>query len=296
MMDRTGGKARSPRKHRLAESLRKGKSARAGSRTRVARVVKGRRAAVPAPANDTVPHPDLVVGAADPSLEPALEPEVLASEMDTPEEAGALLPASSTADIAEVEATGDGEDTEVDSDDTEEDEALEVEVAGAKKKRGDDEPTSFLAMYFRDMAELDVLRPEQEFETARQIEEMELDLWRTLLGFAPGAGWMADTVERAVEKPVVEAKAYRATAEQARRKSSIPARTRFEKAAAHLGAKLRVMDIDRIFLEAALAEIQRVGRATRGLPFEGSVPFPTTTKAFRDYVKTVGSKAFRLKA
>ena len=53
-------------------------------------------------------------------------------------------------------------------------------------KRGDDEPASFLAMYFRDMAELDVLRPEQEFETARNIEEMELDLWRTVVGFAPG--------------------------------------------------------------------------------------------------------------
>ena len=41
-------------------------------------------------------------------------------------------------------------------------------------------------MYFRDMAELDVLRPEQEFETARHIEELELDLWRILLGHAAG--------------------------------------------------------------------------------------------------------------
>ena len=40
-------------------------------------------------------------------------------------------------------------------------------------------------MYFRDMAELDVLRPEQEFETARHIEQLELELWRTLLAFAP---------------------------------------------------------------------------------------------------------------
>jgi hypothetical protein len=33
-------------------------------------------------------------------------------------------------------------------------------------------------MYFRDMAELSVLKPEQEFETARHIEELELRPWR----------------------------------------------------------------------------------------------------------------------
>ena len=78
--------------------------------------------------------------------------------------------------------------------------------------------------------------------------------------------------------------------------SSIQARSRFEKACVELGAKLRVLDIDRLFIDAALAEIQRVGRATRGLPFEGAVTFSTSTKAFADYVRTVAAKAVRLKA
>ena len=82
--------------------------------------------------------------------------------------------------------------TETDSDDAE-DEEEEVTV---ERRKGDDEPASFLAMYFRDMAELDVLRPEQEFETARNIEQMELDLWRTVVGFAPGTGWILDVVEQ----------------------------------------------------------------------------------------------------
>jgi RNA polymerase primary sigma factor len=34
----------------------------------------------------------------------------------------------------------------------------------------------------------------------------------------------------------------------------------------------------------------------QGLPFEGVVPFSTSTKAFADYVKTVSTKAFKLKA
>ena len=147
-----------------------------------------------------------------------------------------------------------------------------------------DGPASFLGMYFRDMAELDVLRPEQEFETARLIEEMENDIWKSILGFAPGASWMADTIERAVENPLAEMKAFRSLAERTRKKSSIEARSRFEKEIVRLATKLRVMDIDRIYLEAAVAEINRVGRAIYGLPFEGQVPFSTSTKAFRDYV------------
>src|SRR5262249_47515416 len=100
----------------------------------------------------------------------------------------------------------------------------------AKRKRADDEPASFLAMYFRDMAELDVLRPEQEFEPARKIEEMEIDLWRPILGFAPGASWIMDVVDRAVGKALADGRPSRAAAERARRKSSIQARSRFEKA------------------------------------------------------------------
>jgi RNA polymerase primary sigma factor len=55
------------------------------------------------------------------------------------------------------------------------------------------------------------------------------------------------------------------------------------------------MDIDRIYLDSAVAEINRVGRAIQGLPFEGQVPFSTGTKAFRSYVRIVGQKAVRLK-
>jgi hypothetical protein len=123
------------------------------------------------------------------------------------------------------------EDSDEDDDDEEEEAAEAVEGAAsttAQKRRSDDEPASFLAMYFRDMAELDVLRPEQEFETARNIEQMELDLWRTVLGFAPGTGWILEIVEKQLEKPLPEAKLHRAAAERARRNSSIPARTRFE--------------------------------------------------------------------
>jgi RNA polymerase primary sigma factor len=277
-METREARARSNRKPRLTDVERRAKAARPAGRGRVQRVVKSKGTkGVPAPANDTVPS-DLEL--ADPAI---LDEAVLGNDVgkaETPEAETAL-----EADSSEAELGDEASESE--------DEVVESE-APAKRARGDEEPASFLAMYFRDMAELDVLRPEQEFETARNIEELELELWKNVLGFAPGAGWIMDRVEAAIGKPLVEAKPYRSAAEGARR--SIPARSRFEKAAARLAAKLRTMDIDRVFLDAALTEIQRVGRATKGLPFEGAVPFSTTTRAFGDYVKVVGAKAFKLKA
>jgi RNA polymerase primary sigma factor len=286
-METTGARARSTRKPRLSDAERRAKAARPAGRGRLPRVVKSKGAKLPRPANDTVP-PDLEL--ADPAI---LDEAVLGNE--TGGETGGREMSVTEAEAAIEPETAEADGAEADPDEaSDEEEIAEEAAAPTKRSKGDDEPASFLAMYFRDMAELDVLRPEQEFETARQIEELEHDLWKTVLGFAPGAGWIMDRVEAAIGQPLVESKGYRSAAEGARR--SIPARSRFEKSASALSAKLRPMDIDRLFLDAALTEIQRVGRATKGLPFEGAVPFSTTTRAFGDYVRIVGQKAFRLKA
>ena len=152
-------------------------------------------------------------------------------------------------------------------------------------------------MYFRDMAELDVLRPEQEFETARNIEQMELDLWRTVLGFAPGTGWILDVVERELGKPLPEAKLHRAVGRARAAQVVDP------------GAQPLREDGRAARSEAARCSTSTASSSTRrsprfsasaaprkGLPFEGTIPFSTSTKAFADYVRTVGVKAFRLKA
>jgi RNA polymerase primary sigma factor len=299
-MNRSMGKARSSRKQRL-DGARKGRPARANNR--VSRIVKARGAAVAVPANDTALELDApanqVTGAPEagaPGIDVELgEQSLIGEDAGRTDETEIAVAGEAAIETAEVDADGEAEA----DDDSEEADEIDAELAGeaaGKKKRGEEEPASFLAMYFRDMAELDVLRPEQEFETARQIEEMELDLWRTLLGFASGADWIADTIEKSVGKPMAEVKNYRSAAERARGKASIPARSRFDKSGAELSLKLRAIDIDRIFLDACLAEIQRVGRATEGLPFEGHVPFSTTTRVFKTFVKTVRHKAYALKA
>jgi RNA polymerase primary sigma factor len=304
-MDVRGAKARSVRKARPIDGGHKAKAARAAGAHRAPRDVKAKSSVKSAtaksstlpvrpaiPANDTLPTEllDLPGGALE-----ELATEAILGAAPSVEIEGDETEEVADVQVAVAEAAEVDPDAEEDQEEQEEEEAPAGAVA-AKRKRADDEPASFLAMYFRDMAELDVLRPEQEFETARNIEEMELGLWRTILGFVPGTDWVLDVVEREVGKPLVEAKIHRAAAERARGKSSIPARSRFEKTAGALAAKLRILDIDRIFLDAALTEIQRVGRAVMGLPFEGTVPFSTSTKAFAEFVRVVGGKAIRLKA
>jgi RNA polymerase primary sigma factor len=216
----------------------------------------------------------------------AVEPEVL----------DVLEPEGDLVELAAVTAVEDTEDPETERE-VDEVEAEESEDEQTEARRTDDEPASFLGMYFRDMAELDVLRPEQEFETARKIEEQELELWRTLLSFAPGASWISDAIEKAAGEVLPDITAYRLAAEQSRKKSSIPDRSRFEKEILQVSERLRKLDIDRIFADGAVAEVQRVGQAVAlGHTHELSgISFSTTTKAFREYVRGITSRAVRLK-
>ena len=56
---------------------------------------------------------------------------------------------------------------------------LEEEEVAEKPARPDN--GTYLSMYFRDMAVLDVLRPEEEFTSAREIEALEIMLWEAVL-------------------------------------------------------------------------------------------------------------------
>jgi len=198
------------------------------------------------------------------------------------------------AEVAEDEEPAEAE-AEVVAEAEESAPAERAESEEVREAKEGDEPQSFLAMYFRDMAELDVLRPEQEFETARHIEELELDLWKTLLGFVAGSGWIADLVEKAMEKPFPDLKIYRALAEKARRRIALQARSRIEKVVIEISAKLKELDIDRLFVEAVIAEVARVAKAVRGEPHLDSLPAFANTKAFEVFARTIEGKHFRVK-
>jgi RNA polymerase primary sigma factor len=306
-MDRNVVKTKtiSRRQRPASAELRREKTARRARPSRDS--VKEQRVATPRPANDqTAGPPDAEL--AGPEFEmmgPMVDgPEAMV--LDEPPEAaldgeeleiGTARVAGADELPEAAEAADDEEDEEpvAAREASDEDEA---ESVAAPAERREEEPQSFLAMYFRDMAELEVLRPEQEFETARNIEELELDLWRTLLGFAPGANWMADTVEKVIGKPYLEFKAYRALADRVRRRTNTgPSKGRFEKLVSQLAVGLKELDIDRLFVDAAIAELRRVNRAQRnGFPLEApAITFSTNTKVFRDFVHAVLQRSFRVK-
>src|SRR5579862_9541027 len=81
----------------------------------------------------------------------------------TPEDVAAVAPVADDAPvaIAELEAVAGAEDGD-------EEPAAEREAQ---------EPSNFLAMYFKEMARLAVLQPQEEFEHARQLEALEIALW-----------------------------------------------------------------------------------------------------------------------
>jgi RNA polymerase primary sigma factor len=186
----------------------------------------------------------------------------------------------------DVDAEDDAE-TEVDAEAESEDGTVAAAAGGPKS----DEPQSFLAMYFRDMAELSVLKPEQEFETARHIEELELDLWMALLGHPAWASHLADTVEAAMGKPLPELKNYRQLSERSTRKGASAEKKKLAKVMTALSAQIKELDIDRVFVDAALTELQRLSGAARlGRPIEG-LGFNTENKAFQEFATAITNKS-----
>ena len=258
----------------------------------------------PRPANDTGVDIDF---AADPALDPVFPQagvpdldvvaETLASvEPDLGDDSlpDALVPHAALADsetAAELpEAPEEADDAEAEEElsaESEPDEDAAPAAAGPKS----DEPQSFLAMYFRDMAELSVLKPEQEFETARHIEELELDLWHSLLGYAPWAGHLVQTVETAMGSTLPDFKTFRALSERVARKSGGAEKKKLAKLFVSLSAQIKELDIDRVFVDAALTELQRLSGAARmKRPIEG-LGFGTETKSFHEFAATITKKS-----
>src|SRR5690242_14774312 len=99
---------------------------------------------------------------------------------------------------------------------------------------------TYLSMYFRDMAALDVLRPEEEFTSAREIEALEIMLWEAVLGHAPAVEHVLAAIEPLAALPS-EAKVLRAGAAK---RSPVGDSKAWTRLAARAARKLRSSDVD----------------------------------------------------
>src|SRR5262245_25466578 len=152
----------------------------------------------------------------------------------------------------------------------------------AKKAVRKKDPGTYLSMYFRDMAALDVLRPEEEFVAAREIEDLELALWRQLLGFAPAL----DAVMAAGEGGTGQTAGLRAL----RKAAGTPGKAsdRLVRAIDKAAGKLREADQDKLFVEAALGAVDRLalGIGCRGI---ATPKAPARARGFTDWLRRVDS-------
>ncbi len=281
---------------------RKHRSPRGGHRRKPERRVAP---SVPAvrPANDTVADLDF---AADPGVEPDFAPSAVAEIDAVVESLAAVEPEAEEVTLTEALATttaledaepaeelpdapdeSDDSDTEAAAEPEGEDEPPAAILASSRS----DEPQSFLAMYFRDMAELSVLKPEQEFETARHIEELELGLWQALLGHAPWAAHLILMVEAAMGSTLPDFRSYRTLAERTTRRCTSADKRKLAKLIVSLSGQIKELDIDRVFVDAALTELQRLSAAARmKRPIEG-LRFGTATKSFQEFAVTITKKS-----
>ena len=138
-------------------------------------------------------------------------------------------------------------------------EGAELEAAApAKVKREQVEPSTFLARYFREMSELEVLKPEAEFRQARDLEGLESALWARILSYAPIVEHALLVIERTLENSLAEFRPLRKARTDHRRSQSRVQQTKLDSAAVVVADRLRAIDIDKRLIDAVLLELGKI--------------------------------------
>jgi RNA polymerase primary sigma factor len=160
--------------------------------------------------------------------------------------------------------------------------------AAEDKASGD----TMLSRYFRDMATHRVLRPEEEVEAAKAVEDLERKYWVALFAYPAALETVSLIVEQAVraheqEVPAEFAELRKLAGTAVNQKLSKKTQERWEKLSWELACRLRELDGDRLYVEGAYAAVERLaGRyaVDRDL-IGGEVQL---TPAFRRYVDRIG--------
>jgi RNA polymerase primary sigma factor len=157
------------------------------------------------------------------------------------------------------------------------------------ERREAEEPSNFLAMYFKDMARLAVLRPQEEFESARKLEALEVALWVRVLTYAPVTEHALKVCERTLENSIAEFKVIRKHLVVLKRRHSKAEQEKFERAVIKNAEKLRALDTDKRILDIVLGEIDKIVRGLPGRVIDDVADFDVRSRDFRRYMADVGT-------
>ena len=122
-----------------------------------------------------------------------------------------------------------------------------------------------LAAYFRQLAEHDLLSPEDERELSQGIEDTEILTWERALARPDVIPQLLALVQPNLEQPVAFPKLDKAVEECGKAKRKDPRAIKKLIAAANEAAvQLRALDLDRVHIDAVLRELERARGAALG--------------------------------
>ena len=158
------------------------------------------------------------------------------------------------------------------------------------KKNSVDAPENFLALYFREMAALSVLKPEEEFASARDIEQIEQELWSHLLGYPQLAELILNMCSRELDELTKELASFKRLAASMRGKTTAKERKRYLDRCETLAGKIHSTDTDRKVLLALIEELIKVARGQRSEFNRVRLPVNIRSKTFQTYYRTMRVK------
>ena len=118
--------------------------------------------------------------------------------------------------------------------------------------------TTFLNRYFREMSALDVLKPEEEFVAAREIEARELRVWTEIFSHAPALRQVLPVLACVMAEVPAELRAIEELLEDP------SAQARLDHVVPRCIEKIHAADIDKLYLEAVLAELDSLEQQITG--------------------------------
>ncbi len=147
--------------------------------------------------------------------------------------------------------------------------------------------SSFLSMYFREMAQLDVLAPKEEFEFARKLESLEIKVWEATLAYPSAVDYILTIAGQNFEKRPPGFRAVRQLATTARKSRRRGDQVKLEERVSKLAHKLYELDKDRQTLDVVLTDLERLDRGLPTVSQVGRLPFSVKSKAFAAYLSQV---------
>ncbi len=199
-----------------------------------------------------------------------------------PRHGGASAKPRPEVDATAGEATSSDAVASVESDES----AVEAEAAGNLTMLPEGRDNDFLVPYFKDLTRLTLLSPAAEYELARRIGIMEEVQWVQVLSFAPLVPHIVSVVEHDIGKELSE---FRAVAEAANAPSDgdKPASKKLAETAAPAAAKLRQLDLDRLYITSVLEEIKHIDGMLKSGQSHEALPPSTPEPAWHIYVQGV---------